>query len=97
RLAGRSPEEGDGVAVGEWIVAPAELERVRELARRRVDYAPVNTVAAEAGVEVAQLRAAVGDEVGASPLGDPAARRLIAELNAAPFSPPAPDSPALVR
>jgi selenocysteine-specific elongation factor len=97
RFAGRAVEEGDGLAVGDWIVAPAELERVRAVAREQEGWAPVTTIAQDAGVDVAQLRAALGDETTASPLDDPQALQLIATLDATPFSPPAPDSPALVR
>jgi len=100
RLAGRPPEDtDDAVEVRGWLVAPAELERVRARAAelRKDGYPPVTTVAAACGVEVAQLRAALGDETSESPLDDPRARELIAAVDAQPFAPVDPDNPALVR
>jgi selenocysteine-specific elongation factor len=99
RLAGRPPDDDAAVAVGAWLVAPAELERVRARAAElhTEGYPPVTTVAAACGIEVAQLRAALGDETGESPLDDPHARELIDAIDAQPFAPVEPDNPALVR
>jgi len=96
RLSGGASPEG-AVEVGQWLVLPAELERVRACAAGRT-LESINEVAAACGVSVAQLRAAgvdlsVGD--------DPEAIELLAALDKDPFSPPAPAeigaSPALVR
>jgi selenocysteine-specific elongation factor len=99
RLAGRPAGPNEAVAVGAWLVAPAELERVRARAAElhKDGYPPVTTVAAACGIEVAQLRAALGDETGESPLDDPRARELIDAIDAEPFAPALPDNPALVR
>jgi selenocysteine-specific elongation factor len=99
RLAGRAAANGEAVAVGAWLVAPEELERVRVRAAElhKEGYPPVTTVAAACGIEVAQLRAALGDDTGESPLDDPAARKLLDALDAEPFAPSPPDDPALVR
>jgi selenocysteine-specific elongation factor len=102
-LAGRAATEGDGVQVGAWLTTPAELERVRARAAElsRDGWPAITVVAAACNVEVAQLRAAIGDTVPDSPLEDPAAAPLIDALDASPFSPPLPSdlgaSPALVR
>jgi hypothetical protein len=79
------------------------LTRVRARAAELVrdGWPAVTTVAAACHVEVAQLRAAVGDTLGASPLDHPDARKLLDALDTEPFAPPAPAdtgaSPALVR
>jgi selenocysteine-specific elongation factor len=102
-LAGRPAEAGDAERVGEWLVTPEELARVRARAAElgRDGWPAVTTIAAACGVEVAQLRAAVGDTLGETPLDHPAARVLLDALDAEPFAPPAPAdvgaSPALVR
>ncbi len=103
RLAGRPPRDDEAVRVGAWLVEPNELERVRarafELARD--GWPPITTVAAACGVEVAQLRAALGDDVFDTPVDDPEARKLLDALAASPFAPPSPAdvgaSAALVR
>ena len=103
RLAGRPPTAAEGQEVGEWIVAPTELIRVRERAAAlaRDGWPPITQMAAECGVEVAQLRAALGDALPDGPGADPAARALVAALAATPFAPPSPRElgadPALVR
>ncbi len=102
-LAGRPADAGEAERVGDWLVTPEELARVRARAAElgRDGWPAVTTVAAACGVEVGQLRAAVGDTIADSPLDDLAARVLLDKLNAAPFAPPAPAdvdaSPALVR
>jgi len=102
-LAGRDARPGEAAEVGSWLVEPGELTRVRERAAEcaRDGWPPITTVAAACGVEVAQLRAALGDAIPDSPLDDPAAPALLAALDAQPFSPPAPaelgSSPELVR
>jgi selenocysteine-specific elongation factor len=92
---GAAPEEV--VHVGEWLVAPRELERVRACAAVRTRDS-VTEVAGACGVSVAQLRAAGVD---LTVTDDPEATELLAALNREPFSPPAPAeigaSPALVR
>jgi selenocysteine-specific elongation factor len=92
QLAGRPPAEGEGVVVGSWLVTPHELERVRARALElgRDGWPPITTVAAACGVDVAQLRAALGDAVFDTPLDDPAARALLDALDESPFAPPAP-------
>jgi selenocysteine-specific elongation factor len=103
RLAGRAPEEGDGDIVGSWLVAGGEVARVRARAEElaRDGWPPITTVAAACGVDVAQLRAALGDMELDAATDDPAAAALLAALDASPFGPPAPSdvgaSPALVR
>ncbi|MFM8971285.1 MAG: selenocysteine-specific translation elongation factor [Actinomycetota bacterium] len=106
RLAGRPPGDDDGEPVGEWIVAPTELARVRARATElaRDGWPPITTLAADCGVEVGQLRAALGDALPAATTAttdDPAARALVEALGAEPFAPPAPRDlgadPALVR
>jgi selenocysteine-specific elongation factor len=103
RLAGRAPTEADAVPVGGWLVAPDELARVRARAAEiaRDGWPAITTVADACGIDVAQLRAALGDTLPDSPLDDPAARPLLEALSATPFAPPAPAdlgaSPALVR
>jgi hypothetical protein len=98
-----APQAPDVVQVGGWYVTEGELARVRTRAAEvaRDGWPAITTVAAACGVEVAQLRAALGDEVGESPLDDPAARKLLEALVASPFAPPAPaeigTDPALVR
>ena len=102
-LAGRDANADDGVAVGGWLTTPLELERVRAQAAElgRDGWPAITVVAAACGVEVAQLRAAIGDLEPDSPLEDPAAGPLLDALDAAPFSPPPPSEigapPALVR
>jgi selenocysteine-specific elongation factor len=102
-LAGRAATEADGVQAGAWLTTPAELERVRARAAElsRDGWPAITVVATACNVEVAQLRAAIGDTVADSPLEDRAAAPLIDALNASPFSPPLPSelgaSPALVR
>jgi selenocysteine-specific elongation factor len=93
RFAGRAPQPDDGVRVGNWIVSPDELDRVRDGAAElgRDGWPALSVVAAGCGVEIAQLRAALGDEdLFSSPLEDPDARNLLDALDAAPFAPPAP-------
>jgi len=104
RLSGlKAPTSPDVVPVGGWYVTETELARVRAKAAEvaRDGWPAVPTVAAACGVDVAQLRAALGDELAESPLGDPGARKLLDALAASPFSPPAPaevgTDPALVR
>jgi selenocysteine-specific elongation factor len=105
RLSGISAPttSSDVVQVGAWYVTAAELARVRARAAEvaRSGWPAITTVAAACGVEVAQLRAALGDELTGSPLDDPAARKLLDALAASPFAPPAPADvgadPALVR
>jgi selenocysteine-specific elongation factor len=100
RLAGE-PSGAVGERIGAWIVLPSEVARVRACAAdlARDGWPSINTVAAGCGVEVAQLRAALGDDAPfATPLDDPAAHALLDALDATPFAPPTPDaSPALVR
>ncbi len=102
-LAGRPVAAGEAEQVGDWLVTPEELARVRARATElgRDGWPAVTTVATACGVEVAQLRAAVGDTLGESPLDHPDARKLLDALDAQPFAPPAPAdtgaSPALVR
>jgi selenocysteine-specific elongation factor len=103
RLAGRPPGAGEAERVGDWLVTPEELARVRARAAElgRDGWPAITTVAAACGIDVAQLRAAVGDTLGESPLEHPAARALLEALEAEPFAPPAPAdvgaSPALIR
>jgi selenocysteine-specific elongation factor len=96
RLSGGADPEG-ALTVGQWLVLPAELERVRTCASGRTRDS-VTEVAAACSVSVVQLRAAGVD---LSVDDDPEARDLLAALDKDPFSPPAPSeigaSPALVR
>jgi selenocysteine-specific elongation factor len=103
RRAGRAARAEDAERAGAWLVAPEELRRVRECATEllRDDWPAITTIAASCGVEVAQLRAAMGEALVESPIDDPAARSLIDALEADPFAPPSPASlgtpQALVR
>jgi selenocysteine-specific elongation factor len=104
RLSGVSaPASPDVVQVGAWYVTEGELARVRARAAEvaRDGWPAITTVAAACGVEVAQLRAALGDELADSPLDDPAARKFLDALATSPFAPPTPaevgTDPALVR
>jgi selenocysteine-specific elongation factor len=96
RLSGGASTDG-ALTVGQWLVLPAELERVRVCAAARTRDS-VTEVAAACGVSVAQLRAAGVD---LSVEDDPEAVELLATLDKDQFSPPAPSeigaSPALVR
>jgi selenocysteine-specific elongation factor len=102
-LAGRDAPPDEAVRVGGWLVSPEELARVRARAEdvAREGWPPLPTVAAACGVTVPQLRAALGDAAPESPTDDPAAGKLLAALDAQPFSPPSPADvgapPALVR
>jgi len=102
-LAGRPAVAGEAERVSDWLVTPEELSRVRARAAEmgRDGWPAITTVAAACRVEVAQLRAAIGDALTASPLDDPDAQKVLDALDAEPFSPPAPGdagaSPALVR
>ena len=102
-LAGRPAVAGEAERVADWLVTPEELSRVRARAAEmgRDGWPAITTVAAACRVEVAQLRAAIGDALAASPLDDPDAQKVLDALDAEPFSPPAPGdtgaSPALVR
>src|SRR5262249_13349025 len=62
RLAGRGASPDEAERVGQWLVAPSELERVRTRARAlaRDGWPAITSVAATCGIEVAQLRAALG-------------------------------------
>ncbi len=103
RLAGRDARPEDAERVGAWLVSPAEVQRVRERAAEllRAGWPAVTTVAAACGVEVAQLRAALGEALSESPGDEPASRTLLDALEVDLFAPPAPAtvgaSPALVR
>ena len=105
RLAGDAHAiDRDAVAVGPWLVAPSEVERVRARAAEltRDGWPSLATVAARCGVDVAQLRAVLGDEMPMpAPTDDPDAQRIVAALDVTPFAPPAPAelgaSRALVR
>jgi selenocysteine-specific elongation factor len=102
RLAGGASPEGCE-RVGAWLVAPAELERVRSRAAElaRDGWPPITSVADACGVEVAQLRAAMADTPIETVDDEPEAVELLRALAKDPFSPPAPAelgaSPALVR
>jgi selenocysteine-specific elongation factor len=103
RLAGRDAQTGEAERVGAWLVAPDEVRRVRERATEllRDGWPAITSVADACGVDVAQLRAAMGEALVESPVNDPAARSLVDALAAEPFAPPAPAtlgaSQALVR
>ena len=92
RLAGRAAGAEEAARAGAWLVAPEELRRVRDRATEllRDDWPAITTVADSCGVEVAQLRAAMGEALVESPIDDPAARALVDALEADPFAPPAP-------
>jgi selenocysteine-specific elongation factor len=94
RLAGDpSAVDREAVAIGDWLVAPAEVARVTTKARELTGdgWPSFATVAAQCGVTPAQLRAVLGDDAPLpAPDEDPHAKRLIAALDAAPFSPPDP-------
>jgi hypothetical protein len=99
QLAGRAVAADDADAgverAGAWLVGSAELERVRRRAAElaRDGFPPVTTVAAACGIDVARLRAALGDalaEMAADPMEDPQAGVLLDALGAQPFAPPAP-------
>jgi selenocysteine-specific elongation factor len=103
RLAGGATPEGCE-RVGEWLLASATLEAVRARAAElmREGWPALASVASACGVEVAQLRAALGDErLGDDVRDDPAAHKLLDALDAEPFAPPDPAelgaTPALVR
>jgi selenocysteine-specific elongation factor len=103
RLAGREARPDDAERVGSWLVAPAELARVRERATAMIrdGWPALTTVADACRVSEDQLRAALRDVHIESPLDDPAARALLDALGADPFNPPPPSTvgsaPALVR
>ena len=106
RLAGdEHAADGDAVAVGRWLVAPATLAAVRTRVDELAQSGEVTLAGAAAacGIDHAQLRAALagdpalvveGDIVRsasqAGTIDDPAARKLLEALEASPFAPPAP-------
>jgi selenocysteine-specific elongation factor len=94
RLLGGVPPDGAGIAVGRWVVAPADYDRVAGDLRDRID-------ASELGLDVASLderERAVLDTLAVPVVagrarrvggGDPlASHPFVAALEAAPFAPP---------
>jgi selenocysteine-specific elongation factor len=106
RLAGdEHAADLDAIAVGPWLVSPETLAQVRARAAESVEVtrAPLSTVAAACGIDIARLRAALADDPAlvierdvvhgarqAGILDDPAARKLLDALVASPLAPPAP-------
>ncbi len=106
RLAGdEHAADGDAVAVGRWLVAPATIAAVRRRLHELTQSGEVTlaSAAAACGIDRAQLRAVLAGEPAlvvegdvvrsarqAAAIDEPAARKLLEALEASPFAPPAP-------